>query len=87
MLPSPNALRQQIERAGLIHENSIEFAKSYSQTLRRWHLTFNDKWDDIHKMGFDNRFRNMWNFYLTSCASAFEFGNCDVTQIAISKPK
>ena len=87
MLPSPNALRQQIERAGLIHENSIEFAKSYSQTLRRWHATFNDKWDDIHKMGFDNRFRNMWNFYLTSCASAFEFGNCDVTQVAISKPK
>ena len=87
MLPSPNALNQQIEMAGLIRESSVEFAKSYSQTLRRWHSTFNNKWDDIHQMGFDDRFRNMWNFYLTSCASAFEYGNCDVTQVAISKPK
>ena len=87
MLPSPNALNQQIEMAGLIRESSVEFAKSYSQTLRRWHSTFNNKWDDIHQMGFDERFRNMWNFYLTSCASAFEYGNCDVTQVAISKPK
>jgi len=87
MLPSPNALNQQIEKAGLIRENSLEFAKSYSQTLRRWHSSFNNKWDDIHQLGFDDRFRNMWNFYLTSCASAFEYGNCDVTQVAISKPK
>ena len=87
MLPSPGALNHQIEKAGLIRKNSVEFAKSYSQTLRRWHHSFNDKWEDINKMGFDDRFRNMWNFYLTSCASAFEYGNCDVTQIAISKPK
>ena len=87
MLPSPDALNRQIENAGLIREGSVEFAKSYSQTLRRWHSNFNNKWEDIHQLGFDDRFRNMWNFYLTSCASAFEFGNCDVTQIAISKPK
>ena len=87
MLPSPDALNRQIENAGLIRESSVEFAKSYSQTLRRWHSNFNNKWEDIHQLGFDDRFRNMWNFYLTSCASAFEFGNCDVTQIAISKPK
>jgi len=28
----------------------------------------------------------MWNFYLTSCAGAFEGGNCDVTQITVTKP-
>ena len=87
MLPSPGALNYQIEKAGLIRKSSMEFAKSYSQTLRRWHHTFNDKWEDINKLGFDDRFRNMWNFYLTSCASAFEHGNCDVTQVAILKPK
>ena len=86
MLPSPNALQEQAENAGLSIARSIEFGKSYSQTLRRWHETFNEKWETISKMGFDDRFRRMWNFYLTSCASAFESGNCDVTQIPVTKP-
>jgi len=86
MLPSPLVLGQQAEAAGLRVVKSIEFGKSYSQTLRRWHDTFNEKWDHVLDMGFDDRFRRMWNFYLTSCAATFHYGNCDVTQITISKP-
>jgi len=87
MLPSPMALRREVERAGLQVKRSIEFGQSYSQTLRRWHENFNGKWDDVAKMGFDDRFRRMWNFYLTSCAGAFQGGNCDVTQITIARPR
>tara|TARA_A200000113_G_scaffold157924_1_gene142563 strand:+ start:4830 stop:6038 length:1209 start_codon:yes stop_codon:yes gene_type:complete len=86
MLPSPIVLRSEVERAGLKVVKSIEFGESYSQTLRRWHETFNSKWDEISQMGFDDRFQRMWNFYLTSCASTFQYGNCDVTQITIEKP-
>ena len=86
MLPSPSVLRQEIHRAGLSVQHSIEFGKSYSQTLRRWFEVFNNKWDNISAMGFDDRFRRMWNFYLTSCAATFESGNCDVTQITLRKP-
>ncbi len=86
MLPSPTVLRAEIERAGLSVARSIEFGQSYSQTLRLWHQSFNDKWDQIAEMGFDERFRRMWNFYLTSCAGAFKGGSCDVTQITIARP-
>tara|TARA_B110000908_G_C10247971_1_gene449980 strand:- start:756 stop:1967 length:1212 start_codon:yes stop_codon:yes gene_type:complete len=86
MLPSPKALKAQVEKAGLNVERSIEFGQSYNISLRRWHETFNEKWDQIAEMGFDDRFRRMWNFYLTSCASTFESGNCDVTQITIKRP-
>lgn len=86
MLPSPSALRSQIVKAGLAVERSIEFGPSYNITLRRWHETFNEKWDQIAEMGFDDRFRRMWNFYLTSCAATFESANCDVTQITIKRP-
>ena len=85
MLPSPNVLRQQIESAGLGVVKSVEFGKSYDITLRRWHDTFNEKWDQIAALGFDERFRRMWNFYLTSCAATFDSGNCDVTQITVRK--
>ena len=86
MLPSPSALRAEVEKAGLQVMKSIEFGPSYSLTLRRWHETFNRKWDEIADMGFDDRFRRMWNFYLTSCASTFDSGNCDVTQITVKRP-
>ena len=86
MLPSPLVLSKQAQEAGLKVVKSIEFGESYSETLRRWHDTFNDKWDQVLAMGFDDRFRRMWYFYLTSCAATFHYGNCDVTQITISKP-
>ncbi len=85
MLPSPSVLRKEVHKAGLSVQHSIEFGKSYSQTLRRWFEVFNNKWDNISAMGFDDRFRRMWNFYLTSCAATFESGNCDVTQITLKK--
>ncbi|MBK1634431.1 SAM-dependent methyltransferase [Rhodovulum adriaticum] len=86
MLPSPTVLRDQARYAGLEVTRSIEFGESYSQTLRRWHDTFNAKWDDIAALGFDARFRRMWNMYLTSCAATFHSGNCDVTQFTVTRP-
>ncbi len=86
ILPAPKVLRQAVQNAGLEVAHSIEFGESYSQTCRRWHDTFNAKWDQIAAMGFDDRFRRMWNFYLTSCAATFHFGNCDVTQITLRRP-
>lgn len=85
MLPSPIVLREQIEQAGLKYLNSMEFGKSYSLTLRRWFETFNRKWAEITNNHFDQRFKNMWNFYLTSCASGFEYGNTDVAQVTMQK--
>lgn len=86
MLPSPEDLRREVARAGLGWAGTHEFGESYSQTLRRWHCSFNDSWSEIARLGFDDRFRRMWNFYLTSCAAAFHAGNCDVTQIAVTRP-
>ncbi|MEO8530770.1 MAG: cyclopropane-fatty-acyl-phospholipid synthase family protein [Deltaproteobacteria bacterium] len=86
MLPAPKVLRAEVEKAGLKVLRSIEFGDSYSQTLRRWHDLFNGKWEKVAHLGFDERFKRMWNFYLTSCAATFRAGNCDVTQITVSRP-
>ena len=86
MLPAPSVLHEQVTKAGLSVDRSIEFGQSYNITLRRWHETFNEKWDQVAELGFDERFRRMWNYYLTSCAATFESANCDVTQITIRRP-
>lgn len=87
MLPSPARLREEISRAGLRELRQINFAESYSITLRRWYERFNAKWAEISAMGFDDRFRRMWNVYLTSCAATFHSKNCDVIQITVQKPE
>lgn len=86
MLPAPMKLDEQLARAGLEDAGSITLAKDYSITLRRWFETFNDRWGDIAAQGFDDRFRKMWNLYLTGCAGAFEYGMCDVIQMTVRKP-
>jgi len=86
MLPSPSVLRAQIERAQLHQVGSLEFGASYSETLRRWHIAFNAAWTEIAPLGFDERFRRMWTFYLTSCAAAFLTGTADVAQVTMLRP-
>ena len=86
MLPAPSVLRAEVEKAGLNVKGSIEFGISYSLTLRRWHESFAERWSEVRRQGFDDRFKRMWDFYLASCAGAFQGGNCDVTQITVTRP-
>ena len=85
MLPSKNALKDQIEKTGLIISKSYEFGESYSKTLRLWHGQFNAVWNEISQLGFDDRFKRMWNFYFASCAAVFRSGTGDVTQVTLTK--
>ncbi|WPY94827.1 cyclopropane-fatty-acyl-phospholipid synthase family protein [Limimaricola variabilis] len=86
MLPSPGILRRLAEEAGLRMESAASFGESYSRTLRIWHENFNARWEEARALGFDARFRRMWNFYLCACASTFRSGNCDVSQFTLSRP-
>ena len=86
MLPCPSILRTEMEKADLEVVKSVQFGQSYSKTLRLWYDDFNRTWEQAAELGFDDRFKRMWNFYLTSCASTFSSGNCDVAQITVSKP-
>ena len=85
MLASPSVARRQVEDAGLEFAGSMEFGKDYSRTLREWFDTFNDRWDSVSELGFDDRFRRMWNFYLAICAACFEYRTTDVTQMTLRR--
>lgn len=85
MLPSQIALKEQIEKAGLTSIKMDNFGQSYSQTLRIWHKQFNSVWTDIAPLGFDERFKRMWNFYFASCAAFFLSRTGDVAQLTLKK--
>jgi cyclopropane-fatty-acyl-phospholipid synthase len=85
-LRAPFRLTEEIARAGLEEGGSISLDKDYSLTLRRWCEVFNERWDEVAALGFDQKFKRMWETYLTGCAGAFEYGNCDVIQMVVRKP-
>ncbi len=86
MLGAPTPVRRVAEAQGLNFRDTHDFGESYSQTLRRWNETFQARWPEIADMGYDARFKRMWEYYLTSCASAFHSGVCDVTQLVLQRP-
>ena len=86
MLLSPAVLRARAAAAGFQMTAKESFAASYARTLRVWRRRFNARWAQIAALGFDERFRRMWNFYLASTAAGFAAGNTDVAQLAYRKP-
>ncbi len=86
MLPSPTALRQQVERAGLAVESDVGFGPDYARTLAEWRHRFEAAWPRIAHMGFDERFRRMWTYYLAYCEAGFNSGRLDVRRMALRHP-
>lgn len=85
MLPSVAALKKEANRSGLTWQGEKGFGIDYARTLSQWRSRFEDKWDEIQKLGFDDKFYRFWTYYLCYCEGGFRAGNIDVHQIALSK--
>jgi cyclopropane-fatty-acyl-phospholipid synthase len=84
VLPSPTAFNASLNDAELVVSDAYYFGKSYAETLRRWQQSFDSKWHNISSLGFDERFRRMWKYYLSYCEAGFESGHIDVGQFVIN---
>ncbi len=85
MLPSQTALADQIRQAGLRLGDKTRFGMDYAHTLRLWNRRFQAAWPEIQQLGFDNRFKRMWEQYLMYCAAGFAVGTIDVVQLAVAR--
>ncbi|WP_420561790.1 class I SAM-dependent methyltransferase [Tepidicaulis sp.] len=85
MLPSIKALRDEVTSAGLDWKDNLNFGLDYAKTLAHWRDRFLEAWPEIQPMGFDERFKRMWEYYLAYCEAGFRAGNIDVTQLTLAK--
>lgn len=81
MLPSPAALEAVTAKNKLVLHNERIFPQDYAKTLKEWRHRFLEKWDTIKDMGFDDRFKRMWEFYLFYCEAGFKTEGIDVRQV------
>jgi cyclopropane-fatty-acyl-phospholipid synthase len=85
MLPSATALRRQVAAGGFALGDELTFGASYARTLQEWQRRFQHAWEDIEALGFDRRFKRMWEYYLAYCEAGFLTGAIDVGQFRLVK--
>ena len=82
--PSLSQVTVPVEKSGLILTDLEILRMHYSHTLRHWKERFIKNKDKAIKM-FDEKFFRMWEFYLTSCETAFRWGDQVVFQLQLTK--
>jgi cyclopropane-fatty-acyl-phospholipid synthase len=62
-----------------------DLGTSYAMTLRQWRERFLARWGDARKLGFDDVFRRMWEYYFAYFEAGFRVGYLDVSQLALAR--
>ena len=77
-LPTCSIIEREAARAGLKLLHHQSFGDSYVRTLSEWRARFSNAWPKIEPLGFNERFRRMWEYYLAYCEAGFRAGAIDV---------
>lgn len=86
-IPSVTAIEDHVARlTGMRVQEREAFGASYADTLHQWRTRFLDRWDTVAALGFSQKFRRMWEFYLAYSEAGFRAGYLDVHQLVFSKP-
>jgi cyclopropane-fatty-acyl-phospholipid synthase len=86
LLIKASEFRGLAEARGLSWQDQEDFGLDYAETLKAWRENF----DLAEREGrlpadFDERFRNLWRFYLMYCEGGFRGGGITVSQVTLVK--
>jgi cyclopropane-fatty-acyl-phospholipid synthase len=81
MLPTPSILKSLGAEQGLAYLRERVFPQDYARTLVEWRERFRASWEKVVPLGFDERFKKLWEFYLHYCEAGFRAEYIDVRQV------
>ena len=87
MLPTKSLLKNLAKNNNLTFKEHLSFGKDYAKTLSIWRNNFLLNWNKIKKLGYDENFKRLWEYYLTYCEVGFINGSIDVSQFLLEKKK
>ena len=87
-LPSQGLIAGCIARATDMRQVWMEdISAHYPLTLAAWRRRFLAAWDDLAPLGYDERFRRLWVFYLSSSEAGFRERRIGDIQTLFAKPQ
>lgn len=85
-LPSITAMSELMTRhTDFVVRNLFDMGPDYARTLAHWRQRFTHAWQDIEKLGFDERFRRMWLYYFGYCEAGFNARTISVVQLTAER--
>lgn len=86
-LPSIQAISQHIcDDTNLVMRHLQDIGIDYANTLKDWHQRFNNKWDELVPLGYDEQFKRLWNYYFCYCEGGFRERTISAIQFVAGKP-
>jgi cyclopropane-fatty-acyl-phospholipid synthase len=85
LLPSVTAIGDSLSRTRLRIVAREDFGAHYAETLKLWRERFGAHAGEVARLGFDDVFRRMWNFYLSYTEAGFRAGYIDVSQLTLAR--
>ncbi len=81
LLLSTNRVNDLLAKSGgFVLRGMEDYGFDYTKTLRHWQQAFENRIDEVRKLGFDDRFIRKWDYYLRYCEAAFAMKNISVVQ-------
>jgi cyclopropane-fatty-acyl-phospholipid synthase len=86
-LPSLAAIERALaRRTDLRTVHLDDITPHYERTLRCWRERFLAAWPELRPLGYDERFRRMWELYLAACEAGFAERRMGDVQLLLAKP-
>ena len=86
-IPSINAMQNAVTGSGDMVINDVrDIGHHYAKTLADWREKFTTNNKDIVKLGFDEGFLRMWEFYFCYCEGGFLEKSISTIHLHITKP-
>lgn len=86
MLPTKRLILEQAAEAGLEMKHVECFGMSYAATLAEWRRRFRAAVSELSALGYDERFRRVWDYYLAYCEAGFRNEALDVGLYVMTRP-
>jgi cyclopropane-fatty-acyl-phospholipid synthase len=87
-LPSQGLITGCLERVTSMKQIWVDdITAHYPPTLAAWRGRFFDAWERLRERGYDERFRRLWDFYLSSSEAGFRERRIGDVQALFAKPR
>jgi cyclopropane-fatty-acyl-phospholipid synthase len=86
-LPSKEKIADCVARVTSMRQVWLDdITAHYPPTLAAWRKRFFDAWERLRPRGYDERFRRLWDFYLSSSEAGFRERRIGDVQALFAKP-
>jgi cyclopropane-fatty-acyl-phospholipid synthase len=86
-LPSLEIIARSLARVTDLRQVHLEdITEHYATTLQRWRERFVDASERVAELGYDERFRRLWELYLSYCEGGFRERRIQDVQLLLAKP-